>query len=64
MEGKRKFDYESAAQNEKKNEPAIQDITAKILQVIIGIIMAVLHMWWKGKYHIGFVLAWFYGLLS
>lgn len=44
MEGKRKFDSESTAQNEKKNEPAIQDITAKILQVIIGIIMAVLHM--------------------
>lgn len=44
MEGKQKFDYEAAGKTEKKNEIDIQDIMAKVLQVIIGFIMAVLHM--------------------
>ncbi|VEH22252.1 MULTISPECIES: hypothetical protein [Chryseobacterium] len=44
MEGKQKFDYEAAGKSEKNNETDIQDIMAKVLQVIIGFIMAVLHM--------------------
>ncbi|WP_284347436.1 hypothetical protein [Chryseobacterium gallinarum] len=44
MEVKRKFDYESAEKNERENENTTQDMIAKILQVIIGFIMAVLHM--------------------
>ncbi|MDN3691588.1 hypothetical protein QWZ06_04640 [Chryseobacterium tructae] len=44
MEGKQKFDYEAAGNGGKKNETDIQDIMAKVLQVIIGCIMAVLHM--------------------
>ncbi|MGL6127126.1 hypothetical protein [Chryseobacterium artocarpi] len=44
MEGKQKFDYENAGSSSKKNETDIQDIVAKVLQVIIGFIMAVLHM--------------------
>ena len=42
MEGKPKFDYESADKNENKRDP--QEVISKILQVILGIIMAVLHM--------------------
>lgn len=44
MEGKQKFDYENAGSSSNKNETDIQDIVAKVLQVIIGFIMAVLHM--------------------
>ncbi|SIS79297.1 hypothetical protein SAMN05421786_102133 [Chryseobacterium ureilyticum] len=44
MEGKQKFDYENAEKNSKKNETDIQDVVAKVLQVVIGFIMAVLHM--------------------
>ncbi|WP_291939907.1 hypothetical protein [Chryseobacterium sp.] len=44
MEGKKIFDYEAAEKKEKKNETDMQDIAAKILQVIIGFIMAILHM--------------------
>ncbi|MGE8431972.1 hypothetical protein [Chryseobacterium joostei] len=44
MEGKQKFDYDAAPKNEKKNETDLQDIMAKTLQIIIGFIMAVLHM--------------------
>lgn len=44
MEGKQKFDYERATKNEKKSETDVQDIMAKVLQIIIGFIMAVLHM--------------------
>ncbi|MET3035575.1 hypothetical protein ABXT08_05710 [Chryseobacterium sp. NRRL B-14859] len=44
MEEKKKFDYETAEKNESKNDKTPQDIMAKILQVIIGFIMAVLHM--------------------
>ncbi|WP_260446472.1 hypothetical protein [Chryseobacterium lactis] len=44
MEGKQKFDYESAEKKTAKSETDIQDTIAKILQVILGVIMAVLHM--------------------
>nr|WP_315026855.1 hypothetical protein [uncultured Chryseobacterium sp.] len=44
MEGKQKFDYESAAKTEKKEGTDAQEIISKVLQIIIGIIMAVLHM--------------------
>ncbi|WP_292012232.1 hypothetical protein [Chryseobacterium sp.] len=44
MEGKKIFDYEAAERNEKKNENSSRDIMAKVLQLIIGFIMAVLHM--------------------
>ena len=44
MEGKQKFDYEAAGKNDNKNDANIQDIMAKVLQVIIGFIMAILHM--------------------
>ncbi|WP_262888179.1 hypothetical protein [Chryseobacterium gallinarum] len=41
---KKRFDYESTEKNERENENTTQDMMAKILQVIIGFIMAVLHM--------------------
>jgi hypothetical protein len=44
MEGKPKFDYESADKKENKSERDPQEVISKILQVILGIIMAVLHM--------------------
>ncbi|MFP3835060.1 hypothetical protein [Chryseobacterium sp. SIMBA_028] len=44
MEGKQKFDYEAVSKSDKKNETDLQDIMAKALQIIIGFIMAVLHM--------------------
>jgi hypothetical protein len=44
MEGKQKFDYEAAGSSEKRSGADIQDIMAKVLQIIIGFIMAVLHM--------------------
>lgn len=44
MEGKQKFDYEKADKNEgKKNEKDAREIVVQILQVILGIIMAILH---------------------
>ncbi|WP_262884121.1 hypothetical protein [Chryseobacterium panacisoli] len=44
MEGKQKFDYESADKNENGSKTDPQEVISKILQVILGIIMAVLHM--------------------
>ena len=44
MEGKQKFNYETAEKSEKKNETDINEVMAKVLQVIIGFIMAVLHI--------------------
>lgn len=44
MEGKQKFDYETAGKNENKSDSNIPDIMAKVLQIIIGFIMAILHM--------------------
>ncbi|WBV58599.1 hypothetical protein ACNFU2_09800 [Chryseobacterium sp. PTM-20240506] len=42
MEGKQKFDYEKAAER-GKDEKDLQEVMVKVLQVILGIIMAVLH---------------------
>lgn len=44
MEGKQKFDYEEASKNENKTGPDVQEIAAKVLQIVIGFIMAILHM--------------------
>ncbi|WP_262888143.1 hypothetical protein [Chryseobacterium sp. Tr-659] len=44
MEGKQKFDYESAENNKKAEGKDVQEIISKVLQVILGVIMAVLHM--------------------
>ncbi|WP_312993363.1 hypothetical protein [Chryseobacterium flavum] len=44
MEGKKIFDYESSEKKDNKSEKDVQDIMAKVLQVIIGFIMAILHM--------------------
>ncbi|WET51669.1 hypothetical protein PYS58_11105 [Chryseobacterium indologenes] len=44
MEGKQKFDYGTVGKSEKNDETDIQDIMAKVLQIIIGLIMAILHM--------------------
>jgi len=44
MEGKPKFDYESAGKNEDESKTDPQEVISKILQVILGIIMAVLHL--------------------
>jgi len=42
MEGKQKFDYEKAEVT-GKNEKDMQEIMVRVLQVILGIIMAILH---------------------
>ncbi|WP_260232381.1 hypothetical protein [Chryseobacterium lactis] len=44
MEGKQKFNYEATEKDENKSETDVQEIMSKILQVIIGLIMAILHM--------------------
>ncbi|MFZ4930080.1 MULTISPECIES: hypothetical protein [unclassified Chryseobacterium] len=44
MEGKQKFDYQSAEENGTKKEPDFQEVISKVLQILLGIIMAVLHM--------------------
>ncbi len=44
MEGKQKFNYETADNNEKENKSDPQEVISKILQVVLGVIMAVLHM--------------------
>ncbi|RLJ33720.1 hypothetical protein CLU97_3207 [Chryseobacterium sp. 7] len=44
MEGKQKSNYESAEGTAKENKTDPQEVISKVLQVIIGIIMAVLHM--------------------
>lgn len=44
MEGKQKFNYDSAESIDKENKTDPQEVISKILQVILGIIMAVLHM--------------------
>lgn len=44
MEGKQKFDYDKADESEvKKNEKNTQEMMVKVLQVILGIVMAILH---------------------
>jgi hypothetical protein len=44
MEGKKKFNYEAAENRGTKEGKDFQETMVKILQVIIGFIMAVLHM--------------------
>ncbi|WP_267401822.1 MULTISPECIES: hypothetical protein [unclassified Chryseobacterium] len=44
MEGNKKFDYEAAAKKEtqsSKKDP--QEIVTKVLQVVVGILMAIFH---------------------
>lgn len=45
MEGKQMFNYETAENTKTiKKDNNVQDTIVKILQVILGIIMAILHM--------------------
>ncbi|CEJ71083.1 hypothetical protein [Chryseobacterium oranimense] len=44
MKGKEMFNYESAENQDSKKEKDTQEIFVKILQIIVGFIMAVLHM--------------------
>lgn len=44
MEGKQKFDYETAGKTENKGDANIQDMISKVLQIIFGILMAIFHM--------------------
>ncbi|WP_426046241.1 hypothetical protein [Chryseobacterium sp. NFX27] len=44
MEGKRMFNYETADNKINKKEKGLQETFVKILQIIIGFIMAILHM--------------------
>ncbi|MDR6923307.1 hypothetical protein [Chryseobacterium sp. 2987] len=44
MEGKKMFNYEASGNNDAKKGKDMQETMVKILQVIIGFIMAVLHM--------------------
>ncbi|WP_262483713.1 hypothetical protein [Chryseobacterium sp. BLS98] len=44
MEGKKIFNYETAGNKDSQNGKDIQETLVKILQIIIGFIMAILHM--------------------
>jgi len=45
MEGKKIFDYETAGKNQDAGkEKDIQETLVKVLQIILGFIMAILHM--------------------
>ncbi|PXW15293.1 hypothetical protein C8D70_105157 [Chryseobacterium sp. CBTAP 102] len=44
MEGKQKFNYDSAESTDKENRADPQEVISKIVQVILGIIMAILHL--------------------
>lgn len=44
MEGKQKFNYESAENTDQETQTDPGEVISKILQVILGVIMAVLHM--------------------
>lgn len=44
MEGKQKFNYDSAEITDKENRADPQEVISKIVQVILGIIMAILHL--------------------
>lgn len=44
MEGNKMFDYENSGNKEAKGGKDMQETMVKILQLIIGFIMAVLHM--------------------
>lgn len=41
MEGKKMFDYEGAKKNPAKKD--MQETVVKVLQVLLGILMAILH---------------------
>ncbi|STC93100.1 hypothetical protein [Chryseobacterium carnipullorum] len=44
MEGKKMFNYETAENRYSIKEKRVQETLVKILQIIIGFIMAILHM--------------------
>lgn len=44
MEGKSKFNDELAESTDQENQTDPGEVISKILQVILGVIMAVLHM--------------------
>ncbi|MCT2562811.1 hypothetical protein [Chryseobacterium herbae] len=44
MEGKKIFNYETAKNSDSKKGKEVQETLVKILQIIIGFIMAILHM--------------------
>lgn len=44
MEGKKMFNYETAENRNPKKEKDVRETLVKILQIIIGLIMALLHM--------------------
>ncbi|WP_262901688.1 hypothetical protein [Chryseobacterium sp. OSA05B] len=44
MEGKKIFNYETAENRSAQKGKAVQETLVKILQIIIGFIMAILHM--------------------
>lgn len=45
MEGNKMFNYETAEKSKDiKKENDVKEVIVKILQVILGIIMAILHM--------------------
>ncbi|SIS38124.1 hypothetical protein SAMN05421639_104216 [Chryseobacterium shigense] len=44
MEGKKMFNYETAENRDSKKEKKVPETLVKILQIIIGLIMAILHM--------------------
>jgi hypothetical protein len=45
MEGKKIFDYETAGKNQDAGkEKDIQQTLVKILQIVLGLIIAILHM--------------------
>lgn len=44
MEGKQKFNYTSAENTDQESKTDPGEVISKILQVILGVIMAVLHM--------------------
>ncbi|SFN13458.1 hypothetical protein SAMN05421594_1253 [Chryseobacterium oleae] len=44
MEGKEKFNYETAENRDSKKGKEVQETLVKILQIIIGFIMAIFHM--------------------
>ncbi|WP_262896555.1 hypothetical protein [Chryseobacterium endalhagicum] len=44
MEGKKIFNYETAENRDSAKGNEVQETLVKILQVIIGFVMAILHM--------------------
>jgi hypothetical protein len=44
MEGKKIFNYETAGNKDSQKGKEVQEVLVKVLQVIFGLIMAILHM--------------------